>query len=399
MCAPPIFSIDCKPMRHTVTIRFVPRILLLALCVCILRTLIPAALPFVSMVALSAREVYESNAVGVIVRRLSPDTPTTRRGYVLVVDEDGAARTERLYHDGALARMVRYVISGRTETESIFKSGVINQQNVYDSDQRLLSSTMYDEQGQQTQTVTYTHGRNLITAEHFDGQENMLFREQRRIDQNGRITGITRMHSNGRMEAVEFLFLGRQLLREIHRLDDLTVIIFYDTSGRLVKEEHRIANNLQREVVYSYDANIDDRIANTVFSTEITDGVTYRIESTNNDQGQQITQLTYEDDILTEEASFEYEQGRLASSRIHLTGSTSQRQFIYDEQGNTTEERWYDNGVLVRAVSIEDEKKNTRTELRHINGRPYVRIYFENGVRVREEFLTEDSIIRERILE
>lgn len=350
---------------------------------------------------IGAREVYRSNAVGVIISQLPADTPITNPGYLLVVDERDQERTERLYRDGELVRRLNSVTAGRIRTESIYRDSIITEESTYDSSARLLSTVNYDADGKPQRSIRYTHRSNSIIAEHFDSNEELLFREQQTIDQNGRVIEIVRDYTDGRTEKVQFVFLDRRLLREVHQLNNLTLTLKYDSVGRLIREEHSFDDQLRKEVDYRYGPQITDRIPKTIYTVEQSEELTVRMEQINDRNGQPIEELLYEDDILVEEASFTYEQDKLRSARIHRTGSTSQRELIYDQSGGQIEERWYENGRLVRSISEEGggESAGETVELRYVDGRPYVRIFFKNGTRVKEEFLTGDEITRERVLE
>lgn len=354
--------------------------------------------------SLSAREMYTSNSIGAVIRLVPPDTPLTYAEYILIVDDDTDARVERLYHKGTLTRRTRSVVAGRVRTEYIYISGVLKEENMYDSDERLLSAVTYGIDEEPLKSISYTYRQGSVSVEHRDGEQTLLFSERRQLDQSGRITELVREHNNEnqRKEVVQFIFLDRQLLREIHRfedriLDDLTLIIQYDSYGRLIREEHYTEDTLQKEIDYTYDVPFSDRIPNTVSTIEHADDVVTRQQRTNNAAGQKIAQLSYENDILVEEAAFTYDQERLRSARIHRTGSTSQQELVYDDAGEVAEENWYDNGLLVRSVS--EAVDGNHVELRYANEIPYVRIFFENGTRVKEEFLSEDAVIRERTLE
>lgn len=349
--------------------------------------------------AVGAREVHRSNAVGVIVSALPANTPLTEPGYLLVVDASTDTRTERLYSDGELIRQVDSVINGRTRTESIYRAGIIGERNSYDSSERLLSSISYDENGELQRSIRYTHRSNGIVAEHFNSDEELVFREQQNIDQNGRVVGIIRNYADESTEEVQFVFLNRRLLREVHQLGNLELTLKYDTDGRLIREEHRFDGQLQKEIDYTYGEQRNDRIPDTAFTTEQNDELTMRTEQTNNAQGQTVAQRSYENDILVEQASFTYQQAQLRSARIQRTGSTSQQELVYDQSGEQIEERWYENGALVRSVLSGGEGDGETIELRYVDGKPYVRIFFRNGTRLKEEFLTGDDITRERVLE
>ena len=345
----------------------------------------------------AAREAYVSNAIGIAVRALPPDAPVAQSEYVLIVNEDDTIRTEQLYHNGTLVRRVRLVTANRKQTEFVYANGVLTDENVYDANERVLSAKRYNAAEELISVVTYVHSKNSVTATHLDGMQQEIFREERQIDQLGRVIRITRNYISGDMEDVQFIFLDRQLLREIHTLNALTVNIHYDAAGRITKEVYHLDQEFQREISYVYSAQHADRIANYITDTTMIDGVLHRREQTNNDAGEETMRLLYEDGVLVEESSFEYSNGRIARSRIHRTGSTSRQQLIYDQNGAVKEEQWYDNGVIVRVVF--PQGKNRSMEVRYIDGSPYVRVYFEKNIRKKEEFVIGDTVIRERVFE
>lgn len=360
------------------------------------------AMGCVTTAGVAGREVYASNAVGVVVRQLPGNTPITRPGYLLVVESstDEAQRTERLYHDGELVKRVVSITAGRIRTESVYTPLVLTEQHRYDSSDKLLSSATYDTDGTPIRFITYTYRRDGVVTEHRDGERALLFRERRIVDQNNRIVEILRTYEDGQIEEAQFTFLNRQLIREAHRVNELQLDITYDRYGRLVREEHRLMDELIREIDYTYAARADDRIANTVSTIrreeEGGEEVVIREQQTNNPRGQPTERIVYEDDTLVEESSFAYRDGQLYSARIYRTGSTSQRELIYNTDGEQVEERWYENGQLLRSVSTAEDEE---VETRYANGRPYVRVQFKNGIRIKEEFLQDDEITRERVLE
>ena len=196
-------------------------------------------------------------------------------------------------------------------------------------------------------------------------------------------------------------FFDRLLLRELHSDGRENNWIDYDSGGRVIRKRAEVAGVLEQEEFVRYEHVTAQRVPSkservTVLDEETSEFVEIVFDTSGNIRKQTVSV----NGVPIEIGEFDYSEGKLVRSRIRRTGATSFKEIIFDDAGEKLAERWYDHGKLVRAVVdiVDEEVDSTHYEERYLDGEPYVRIYFSNTLRQREEFMVDGDVIRTRIL-
>ena len=348
--------------------------------------------------SLCAAEYYRSNAIGSTVSRLAGETAIDAAEYVLVIDAGADRRTETLYHNGEEARRLLIDSSSAHRKETLWLQGVINTVTNYNQRGQIVIERRYDSSGDLVESLKYTYTLADIIVTATDSENNVLYTETQQRHPNGRIQSIERTYPDETATEARFSFLDRLLLREQHTMGNEQYDIYYDTVGRAIQRRSAVDGETLVEENIRYLHEVETRNPSDAEIVEAVADDQQQATNVNYDRnGNPLKQTVTIDGTLIEIGEFDYNGEQLIQSRIRRTGTTTFRETIFNEDGDEIAERWYVRGQLSRTVIPLDG--NERYEQRHINGEPYIRIYFRGQVRLREEFLDNDEIVRTRIYE
>ncbi len=349
--------------------------------------LLPASL-------LNAQQRYESNAVGSRIRALSSATPLSSYPYILVVSGVPPREREVLYNYGEVMREVIRRRAGNNTVETTYKNKTIVSEAHYDRNGRLVLEKWYANEGLLLETLRYEYaiGSKKIYATDKDGNER--YTELHTYDLQNKINGIIRDYPDQRREAVFFDFIAELLLREEHISPDGRYLVRYDRWGRTA-ERFLVQEEELRSAEFLFYRQDDEGRTRTPLSSRLAYYDSSIVEHRTYDSvGREITLEKIQDNATIERGRFEYKNRQLSRSVVYTTGSSTSQEKIFDSSQDVIEERWIDSGKLVR--KIVPTSAITYYEERYNDGILFVKIYYENNNRIREEFISNGTIVRVR---
>lgn len=338
---------------------------------------------------------YKSNVIGAKIEEIPSARGRRAFEYVLVEIKNSAQTTEDLYHNGALIQQIVKQKRHNVSIEDRYKLDVLRQRTQYDNRDQIIKDQHFDETGMRVEELIYTYTVDSIQIHVYDGNATLKYTDTHKINQKGFVEEVVRKFPDDDTATVQFTFLKNDLLKEKHSDSETELGISFDLAGRITQELRATDGETEQEIAYTY-AN-GSRIAESATVIEYDNETVTKRESQLDERGREIDYEQFENDTLVEKGAFEYQQDTLIKSLIQTTGSNSHKETQFDAEGEIVEERWYTNNTHVRSVFPVAE--NEYIEERYIDGVLYVRIYFENSLRKKEEFIKDDMVIRTREFE
>ena len=343
---------------------------------------------------LNAQQRYESNAIGSRIRALFSVAPLSSYPYILVVSGVPPREREVLYNYGQAVREVTRRVEGNNNVETTYKNNTVISEAYYDRSRRLVLEKWYANDGQLLEILRheYAVGYKRVHVTDKDGQER--YTELHTYDLENKINSIIRSYPDQKREAVFFDFIAELLLREEHISSDGRYLVRYDRWGRTAERFLIQGRELRTAEFLSYRQGDEGR-TRTPLSSRLAHYDSGIVEHRTYDSaGREIAVEKIQDNATIERGRFEYKNRQLSRSVVYTTGSSTSREKIFDGSQDIIEERWIDSGKLVR--KIVPTSATTYYEERYNDGVLFVKIYYENNNRIREEFISNDTIVRVR---
>ena len=175
---------------------------------------------------------------------------------------------------------------------------------------------------------------------------------------------------------------GEELLRTVYR---------YDQSGRLLQLLRYRDEELLEERQREYSSGVLERVV-AQFPAD-----RRRVETRYNDRGVPVEESVYEGGRLTRRVTKSYdEEGRLTREVIEER-TTRELRYSYDDEGELSEEEELINGSLRRRIEYGGEERRVETRFR--GEEPFLRIYFEGDIRLKEEVILDGEVVEVREFE
>lgn len=336
---------------------------------------------------LPADEVlYRSNNLAMIYEQLDGQT-AAGMNYVLSIERRGNLEIKRLLKSGLeIRRWERTLVSssGRSE-EREFEEEVLTARRIYTGDELLAEETKYRNDSVVERNVyEYDRGR-LRQREVFDGDSNSLYRELYLYTRNGTLRQVDRTYPEGGVSRVSYSFGDRGLIEERVQQDDGFFIARYTGKGKLGAWLEWAEGNPVREKTWDYYP--DSGRVKTV--TERKQGS--EIVETYDAGGLLIGRQADGSENITMTRD---ESGRLLSKTRISTDGREQWLYVYNENGDLARESYYKRSILERVRIFTGD--NEYIEELYQQNALFLRVYFKNEEKMREEFIREGRVIRDR---
>jgi antitoxin component YwqK of YwqJK toxin-antitoxin module len=203
---------------------------------------------------------------------------------------------------------------------------------------------------------------------------------------------VVRVYPEGGQRRSEYTFQNGALLQEWHGDDGSGILVRYGSKGRESARESWEGELLVTRQSYQYrDSGVLERSVIVNYEDDT------RIEISYNDDGQPIREEHRSGGELVATTEFAYEKGLLALRREDTEAGIVERRYEYDEDGEISQEELYRDGRIVTRITYPEPGQTVEERFR--DGEPFLRIYFRDGRRVREEVLHQGTVIQERSFE
>ena len=324
---------------------------------------------------LFAEKIYLSNALGMPIQEIHDYGKDEFRYVLKVSDEEGIVvrtllrdqieykRWELTYEDGYLQREMLYV------------EGRLSEAREYGGGNLLRERFFNGESVSETRTYLYSEGE-LREVRAVDQNGKLLYSDVYDRSPAGRLRRISRDSSEDK-ESSSFTYSQGGLVEEWHGKDGDGILLRYRDGERLAEEiweglKVRLAEEVKR--VEGKKEIVKEDTEQNVTTTRYFD----------KEDRIQIERTETEDDLL-EHIQYDYEEEKV-TERTRVTPTAKEDiHYDYDESDRLVRETLYLNDRIVKVT--EHTGTNSYIETVYREGKPTLRVRYEDGKKVGEEFL------------
>jgi len=311
--------------------------------------------------------------------------------YLLVVKKGDQWEKRTLLHKGVETR--RWEIGPREER--VFDGGVIQERRRYEQTGRLTEEQLFQDGEPSRRTVYHYRGAVLSLTETFDSKGVLLFRDHYYLSPQGQLRRVIR--EEGEDPSTQELSLsggGGKLAEERYGNVRDRMVNRYDLEGRLIERERWSRGELIERERFEYGGEGDELVRSQLERLRLQG----TIRRSYDEQGRLILSVVEQDgDVIEQTTHLRSETGAIVETTRRGARGLEHWFFEYGPEDTLEREEYRIRGALERITTYStDGGESYRTEELYREGRIFMRIYFEGEEKVKEEFLRDGQIIRER---
>jgi len=320
---------------------------------------------------LFAEDYYSSNALGMVLKKISPMVKDT---YLWVIKDEfnsnGEIRT--LYKNSREIKVIKRKKEGGKIIEEEWVEGKLKKESTYQGHFFLREKT-FDNKGDTT-TLHYVWNDDFLNRIDYYKNNTLVFSTHYILTNSGKIQQVRREYPDGKIETTGFQYSGKHLLTEWNSTDKDDTIYRYKR-GFLTK--------------------IDKYNTNGLFSARVATGeaMNRKIIKDSNKNGDKIlrkydskNRLIYEEFTGKDKGKiiiYTYVGDKLSEKRIKSPGFREGHRYTYDSDGKLSLEKIFQNGDLIKdKIPLGNGKTE---EIFYRNNEVLFKVYYKNGVVVKRE--------------
>ncbi|MEE9308870.1 MAG: hypothetical protein V3V57_15220 [Spirochaetia bacterium] len=341
----------------------------------------------------SSVRYYTSNDLGMALEEIG----WYRRDefpYLLVVQKGDQWEKRTLLHRGEEIR--RWEVGA--QEERVFDGGVIQERFRYDQSGRLTEEQLFQDGEPSRRKVYHYRGAVLALTETFDSKGELLFRDAYYLSPGGELRRVSREERERQTTQELALSGGGGILAE-ERYGNVRdrKVSRYDLEGRLTERERWSQGELIERERFEYRGDGDALVRSQLEQLQLR----RTIRRSYDEQGRLIRSVVeQEGDEIEQTVHLRDETGAIVETTKRSVRGLEHWLFDYGPQDTLRREEYRIRGALERiTIYSTDSGESSRTEELYREGQIFMRIYFEGEEKVKEEFLRNGEVIRERQLQ
>ena len=328
---------------------------------------------------------FESNPLGQPLREI-PYYRSEEFPYVLTVDNLEGASIHTLLHEGRPEKKwKRYYENGHIRTEEEYEADEIKERRSFNAQGEITEEISYSLGAVQEKRVYSYEGGFVAEVNIYDGQGNWFTSYSFIRGGDNRMRRVEKLDEQKKIYSYYGMNQGR-VFQEWHgdsasgdffRFDDksrLSLMERWDEGTLSLKEDFIQTDSGRRSLLVNYK-----------------DGL--KTEKLFDDKDNILQERTLKGSSLVKISSFAYDaDGYLALKQVRSPGLKEEWRFVHDSGGGLAEETYLESGEIKKVTRYTGEKAYYEEIYR--NGTPFIRVYFENDAKLREEFLSNPRTLK-----
>jgi YD repeat-containing protein len=336
--------------------------------------------------------LYRSNDFGMRLELIEPYRRDESE-WILAIERTAAGEMRRLYDHGAEVHSWEFTLTpdGGQRVERELVAGALDARRVYDPGGSLLQEELY-EAGSLSQRSTFTYtGRRLSKVRVLGPDGSHLYTEEYLYAVNGALREVRRTGAGGDQQRSTFVTGAVGLSEERSTAGSALFISRYDTRGRIVSRERRVAGETVSREDFTFRPDSNHLLA----STERHPGEGKVLDRRYDDEGRLVSETTMVRDVTIEVVRYAMDdQGRVTGKTRRSTIGLETWKYSLGGDGAVTREEYYRLGSLVKVTSYGEKKQ--RIEELYDKGELILKVFYDGDARVREEVYSEGKLLKER---
>jgi len=327
--------------------------------------------------AVFADQLYRSDLLGIEMEAISPAQAASAE-WLLRVRQEGTSEIRTLTHSGKeTKRWVDEFEHGQLVRETLYEAGLISSVTAY-RDGRPREEEDYLDGKLETKRI-YSYDQGLLASIAVQGADgNPLYRTTIYRGPDGRLRRAVRTYPDGRVVESAYTYDNGSLSAEWHGTDRQGELIRYSGSALAAIEEWE-----GKEIVNQTDFAPDRKGQRAVETDFATGTVTTRVYDA---QGRELSEQVVKKDVTVSRTELRYEGNRLVEKLVLTPGVREESRYTYDRDGKLAKVELTRN-LKVTKVTVYTGDNSSYEEL-YANGKPFLRVFYKDGNKVREEVVT-----------
>ena len=358
-------------------------------------SLIILILFFIQGSLFSNTRYYQSNDIGMKLKEINEADISTYE-YILIIDKRSDQEKRNLYLENELIK--RWELSlynnKNVREERVFNKEVLESLRYFDRRGRLIEEHLYSD-NLFTQKTMYIYGENqeLFQTKTFNNTGALIYYEKYDFNRLGMIRKVKRIWSDGRIQVSSFIYGKGRLVEEVFSTKNEMTISRYDDSGKLLiievwKKEDNIRNT---HFFYKKDGSLESSLENNLaggFETE---------KKYNTEERLSKEIITKSNKTISETTYFYDDEGRKIKMNKVSDKGLEEWAFYYDSEGDLDREEYYQRGILEKRTVYTNDNSYYEELFRY--GELLIRVFYEDDVKIKEEFLENGKVIKVKTAE
>lgn len=343
----------------------------------LIAVMVAAVAALLAPASVRADELYRSDLLGIEMEAVSPDQ-VSQTEWLLQVHREGTSEIRTLTHSGKeTKRWVDEFEHGQLAKETLYDAGVISSVTVYRDGHPQEEENYLDGKFESKRIYRYEQGLLArIEVEGSDGSPD--YRTVIYRDPDGRLRRAVRTYPDGRAVESAYTYTGGSLLAEWHGNDRKGELIRYSGSDLAAIEDWEGG-----AIINQTDFAPDGKGQRSVETDFASGAVTRRLYDA---KGKLLSEQVSSKDATVSRTDFRYEGDRLVDKVVLTPGVREESRYAYGRDGKLARVEVTRNLTIVK-VTVYTGDDSSYEEL-YTNGKPFLRVYYKDGNKVREEVVT-----------
>ncbi|MBI9099652.1 MAG: hypothetical protein JEY91_14325 [Spirochaetaceae bacterium] len=347
---------------------------------------------FLFSVSLSAQDYFYSNSLAMEMERISDIQNISKDDIEWLLEKiiEGEKVKTVLFNYG-----VEYQSSIRTPLSySEYSEGVLVQEIKYFVDGRISNIISYNSNGtvHRNEIYEYSEDNKLLGIKTVDGSGETEESMEYRFREDGSLRTVFKYGDDKITHMENWNSFNNSLFMEQSIKGSLRDQRYFNEDGLIEKVQRYNGEDFIYEEVYTY---YDNGIIQTITRSDYHRG-TVIVESMNI-QGQMIKEDAFKKDLLLYSSTYFYTGSEL-TGKEKRSSNLLEKWVYYNNDDERTGEDYYRQGLLEHKKRITDSETNSYTMELYNKGSVFMRLTYEDDVKIREEFLNEGKVTRTREL-
>lgn len=320
---------------------------------------------------LFAEDYYSSNALGMVLKKISPLVKDTYQWVIKdEINNNGEIRT--LYKNSREIKVIKRKKDGGNIIEEEWVEGKLKKESTYQG-RFFLREKTFDNKGNTT-TLHYVWNDGFLNRIDYYKNNTLVFSTHYILTNSGKIQQVRREYPDGKIETTGFQYSGKHLLTEWNSIEKNDTIYRYKR-GLLTKIDQYNTNGLFYSRVATGEATNLKIIKD---SDKNGDKILRKYDSKN--------RLVYEEFTGKDKGKiiiYTYVGDKLSKKRIKSPGFREEHRYTYGPDGKLSLEKVFQDGDLIKdKIPLSNGETE---EIFYRNKTVLFKVYYKNGVVVKRE--------------
>ncbi len=322
-----------------------------------------------------AQVYYSSNPIGMELGVIPP-AGVSGKEWVLAVSREGNTETRVLYEKGKEnTRWVETFNGGLLTEEKTYELGNLSRVTMFQAGELPVRVEEYSDGSVVRITMSRYSGGALTSQQVEGGDGKLLYRDEYVRGVDGRLLRVIRTYPDGKQAVTAFDYADGRLVNEWLGNGESGTLYRFDTPGGAIRESWKGSTLVERRTTTQANGGSEVITHNFVAGTATT--LRY------NAKGLLERQIETKDGKVSSTTDFRYEGDLLTSKIAWTSGAREETRYFYSKDGKLDRVEVSRNRRVVQ-VTYYTGPKSYYEDL-YAEGRPVMRVYFENGTKTKEE--------------